>query len=60
VYRDDKQLEDFHKQMGKLAKDCDAITKAYFVDLQARGKIKTTYAMDLSLADIKPSAGSEK
>lgn len=60
TYRDDKRLEDFRKLMRKLAKDYDIITTADFLDLHARGKIKTTHTVDLSLAEMKPPAGVAK
>lgn len=60
VYRDDKRLEDFRKLMKKLAKDYDIITTADFLDLHARGKIKTTHTVDLSLADMKAPAGKKR
>lgn len=60
TYRDDKRLEDFRKLMRKLAKDYDIITTADFLDLHARGKIKTTHTVDLSLAEMKPPAGAAK
>lgn len=60
VYRDDKRLEDFRKLVRKLAKDYDIITTEDFLDLHARGKIKTTHTVDLAMAEMKPSAGSGK
>jgi len=60
VYRDDKRLEDFRKLMKKLAKDYDIITTADFLDLHARGKIKTTHTVDLSLAEMKVPAGKKR
>lgn len=60
VYRDDKRLEDFRKLMKKLAKDYDIITTADFLDLHARGKIKTTHTVDLSLAEMKAPAGKKR
>jgi hypothetical protein len=60
TYRDDKRLEDFRKLMRKLAKDYDIITTADFLDLHARGKIKITHTVDLSLAEMKPPAGAGK
>lgn len=60
TYRDDKRLEDFRRLMRKLAKDYDIITTADFLDLHARGKIKTTHTVDLALAEMKPPAGAGK
>lgn len=56
-YRDDRRLEDYRKLVRRLAKDYDIITTADFLDLHARGKIKTTHTVDLSLAEMKPSTG---
>lgn len=60
VYRDDKRLEDFRKLMKKLAKDYDIITTADFLDLHARGKIKTTHTVDVSLAEMKTPVGKKR
>ncbi len=60
VYRDDRRLEDFRKLMKKLANDYDIITTADFLDLLARGKIKTTHTVDLSLAEMKTPAGKKR
>jgi len=56
-YRDDKRLEDFRKLMRKLAKDYDVITTRDFLDLHARGKIKTPRTVDLALAELQPARG---
>ena len=60
TYRDDKRLEDFRKLMRMLAKDYDIITTAEFLELDARGKIKTTHTVDLSLAEMKRPASAVK
>jgi hypothetical protein len=53
VYRDDKRHEDFRKLMCKLSKDYDIITTSDFLDLHARGKIKTTHTVDIAAAGRK-------
>jgi hypothetical protein len=53
VYRNDKRIENFRKLVRRLSKDYDIITTGDFLDLHARGKIKTTHTVDLSLAEIK-------
>lgn len=60
VYRNDKRLEDFRKLMRKLSKDYDIITTADFLDLHARGKIKTTHTVDLIRAEMKAPAGTKR
>lgn len=56
TYRDDHRLEGYRKLLARLTKDYDVITTADFLDLHRRGKIKTTHTVDLSLAELKPSA----
>lgn len=56
TYKDDKRLEGYRKLLSRLTKDYDVITTADFLDLHARGKIKTTHTVDLSLAEFKASA----
>jgi len=46
--------------MKKLAKDYDIITTADFLDLHARGKIKTTHTVDVSLAEMKTPVGKKR
>lgn len=58
-YRDDQRLEGYRKLMARLTKDYDVITTEDFLDLHARGKIKTTHDVDLALAELDaPTAGS--
>lgn len=54
TYRDDERLEGYRKLLARLTKDYDVITTSDFLDLHARGKIRTTHTVDLSLAEIKP------
>jgi hypothetical protein len=53
VYRDDRRINDFRKLIKKLSKDYDILTTSDFIDLHARGKIKTTHTVDLNLAEMK-------
>lgn len=55
TYKDDKRLEGYRKLLSRLTKDYDVITTADFLDLHARGKIKTTHTVDLSQAEFKAS-----
>lgn len=52
-YRDDQRLDGYRKLLKRLTKDYDVITTAEFMDLHARGKIKATHTVDLSLAELK-------
>ncbi len=51
-YRDDQRLEGYRKLLRKLTKDYDVITSSEFLDLCARGKIKTDRTVNLDLAEL--------
>jgi hypothetical protein len=53
TYRDDQRIEGYRKLLSRLTKDYDVITTAEFLDLHARGKIKTTHTADLACAELK-------
>ncbi|ANY15048.1 polysaccharide deacetylase family protein [Bordetella pseudohinzii] len=57
-YRDDQRLEGYRKLLGRLTKDYDVITTADFLDLYARGKIRATHSVDLSLAELAGRDGA--
>jgi hypothetical protein len=57
TYRDDQRLEGYRKLLARVTKDYDVITTRDFQDLHARGKIKTTRTVDVSLAEYRPSIG---
>jgi hypothetical protein len=59
TYQNDQRLERYRKLLARLTKDYDVITTAEFLDLYARGKIKTTHTVDLALAEMKPAAGGK-
>lgn len=46
--------------MARLTKDYDVITTGHFLDLHARGKIKTTHDIDLALAELDAPVGESK
>lgn len=58
-YRDDQRLVGYRKLLARLTKDYDVITTKEFLDLHARGKIKTTHNVDLSLAELGASTGGK-
>jgi len=58
TYRDDRRVEGYRKLLSRLSKDYDVITTAEFLDLHARGKIKTTHTVDLALAEPKTANGA--
>ena len=53
AYRDDQRVEGYRKLLSRLVKDYDVITTSDFLNLHARGKIKTTQTVNLSLAELK-------
>jgi hypothetical protein len=53
TYRDDQRLEGYRKLLARVAKDYDVITTRDFMDLHARGKIKTTHTVNVAQAEIK-------
>lgn len=55
TYRNDQRTEGYRKLLSRLTKDYDVITTAEFLDLHARGKIKTTHTVDLALAELNQS-----
>lgn len=57
TYRDDQRLEGYRKLLARVTKDYDVITSREFLDLHARGKIKTTRTVDVSLAEYRPAIG---
>ncbi|SMG56511.1 polysaccharide deacetylase [Paraburkholderia susongensis] len=52
TYRDDQRLEGYRKLLFRLTKDYDVITTTDFLDLHARGKIKTTHTVELARAEL--------
>lgn len=60
TYRDDQRLEGYRKLLARLTKNYDVITSADFLDLHARGKIKTTQPIDLALAELRAAGGSQR
>lgn len=57
TYRNDERLEGYRKLLARVTRDYDVITTREFLDLHARGKIKTPQTVDLSLAELRPAAG---
>lgn len=55
TYRDDQRLEGYRKLLSRLSKDYDIITTAEFLDLHARGKIKTSHTVELARAELGAS-----
>lgn len=51
AYRDDRRFENYRKLIRWMSKNYDIITTADFLDLHARGKIKTTHAVDIAKAE---------
>lgn len=60
TYRDDQRLEGYRRLLSRLTKDYDVITTAEFLDLHARGRIKTTHTVDLARAELNRSGGQGK
>lgn len=60
VYRDGRRLIGLRKLLRQLAKDYDIITTKDFLDLHERGKIVTTRARDLAMAEIQPPPRKKK
>ena len=56
TYRNDQRVEGYRKLLARLTKDYDVITSAEFLDLHARGKIKTTHTVDLARAELSQAA----
>lgn len=52
-YRDDRRIESYRRLVRKLSKDCDIITTGDFLDLHARGKIRTTHSVDMALTELR-------
>ncbi|WP_026182849.1 hypothetical protein [Leeia oryzae] len=50
-YKDDQRLEGYRKLLAKVSKDYDVITTREFLDLHARGKIKTCQTVDIAQAE---------
>ena len=59
TYKDDQRVEGYRKLLARLTKDYDVITTPEFLDLQTRGKIRTTHTTDLGRAELK-AAGAAK
>jgi len=53
TYRDDARLEGYRKLLARLTKDYDVITTKDFLDLLARGKIKTSHTVDVAQAELQ-------
>ena len=51
VYKDDQRLEGYRKLLARISKDYDVITTSEFLDLHARGKIKTSQTVDIAQAE---------
>lgn len=56
IFRDDQRLEGYRKLLSRLTRDYDVITTAEFLDLHARGKIRTTHQTDLVRAEVASAA----
>jgi hypothetical protein len=52
-YRDDRRLEAYRKLLQRLTRDYDVITTRDFLDLLARGKIKTSHVVGLERAELR-------
>jgi hypothetical protein len=53
TYRDDQRLEGYRKLLARLTKDYDVITTKDFLDLHARGKIKTSHTVNVEQAELR-------
>lgn len=51
VYKDDQRLEGYRKLLARISKDYDVITTSEFLDLHAKGKIKTSQTVDIAQAE---------
>ncbi len=53
VYRDDRLLEGYRKFLRRLVKDCEVITTADFLELQAQGKIDISRTVNLEQVEAQ-------
>lgn len=53
TYRDDQRLEGYRKLLAQVTKDYDVITTTDFMDLHARGKIRTSHMVNLEQAELR-------
>ena len=51
IYKDDQRLEGYRKLLAKVSKDYDVITTSEFLELHAKGKIKTSQTVDIAKAE---------